>query len=183
MDLPSTAEASADTFLIAVLPDTNSGAATAFYCQLLEGFTRKSLIAFDLSAFASDWVASECLMYVRTFSVTNAGLVNLYNMLVSWAELEATWNDRLTATPWDAPGLTADVDYDSTVLDSVNITNAPAWFTFDITALFNSWLSGSVSNLGILLQCPDLPTYVVFYSRNHSTPSNRPYLSITWAEI
>ena len=183
MNLPSTAECTADTHIIKIIPDTNDGAINYVNVQLITGYERRVLFIFDLSEFESDWVADSVVCRLYCSATTNVGPVECYTVLKSWAELEATWNSRLTGTAWGAPGLQADVDYDSTELDSQNVDTAYAWYEWDITDTFNAWVDGSLANNGLFFKTVALPCYVYFRSIQYAVTSNHPYLSITWAEI
>ena len=58
----------------------------------------------------------------------------LHPMLVSWAEMQSTWNERLPGLPWAAPGArAAGADHAVAADAEAEVGDAPDWLSFDVT--------------------------------------------------
>jgi len=112
-------------------------------------------------------------------------------MLVSWTEAQADSLKRLTSVNWAAPrgkigGTTPDANasYESALL-IVEDEALPVWKSWDLTALTQKWVSGTVANYGVILWATNENTsgYVLrFYSSEATNTSDRPYLEVIWSQ-
>jgi hypothetical protein len=167
-------------YIESLTPDDNNSTDRWWYVLLLStGTTVHSLFAIDLSDYPIGSICSSAILSVKTQSVTIAGTVDLHNVLVSWVGSEVTYNNRNSSTTWSTPGMLADTDYDSTIIDSKSITTAGTWYNFDITSWVNAVLAGTISNYGLVFRALSADTNLRFMSCNY-TLSVYPYVTITW---
>lgn len=183
MNLPGAADCLGDNFINEGNPNSNYGSSTVLRNAIAAGDVCRDVLTFDLSDFESDWIAQEVLLYAYCSSKTTNGYLDAHQMLVTWSELQSTWNEASTGVNWSSAGMASGTDYAAAVLDSTLVDTASAWFTWDITALFNAWVAGTKTNYGVCLIPITDPCEMLFQSRDSATPSLRPYLDITWREI
>jgi hypothetical protein len=90
-------------------------------------------------------------------------------VLVPWDPTDVTWNeaDADLDIGWGTPGLLAGTDYDATVAANGVVQGTTT--VFDLTAVVQGWLDGSIPNYGLLFPTttsggsPEtLPSYVVW---------------------
>lgn len=62
---------------------------------------------------------------------------NMRNLLVSYTQPTATWNNRAIATPWDSAGAESDLDRDPAILGSMTNSGSNGYKTFDIPNAVN----------------------------------------------
>jgi hypothetical protein len=91
--------------------------------------------------------------------------VNVYRVTDPWGEGTVTWNNFGGA-------------YDATIMGSFT-ADAVDWRSVDLTSLVASWLNGTYTDYGILID-QDIVTYprAIYHSREAST--NNPYLEISY---
>lgn len=75
------------------------------------------------------------------------------------------------------------------VLDSAIVGVEPNWYSFELTDLANSWLTGALPNYGVLFKTYEFPSNgddrmngtKQFRSSEYSVVEERPYLSVTYS--
>jgi hypothetical protein len=99
------------------------------------------------------------------FNVTSASgkEVTLHRITYSWQEMMVTWNNFGGS-------------YDATAENSFT-PSGMGWYSANVTGLINSWIDGTYSNYGILLNETSLDTLQTFSSKEEG---NSPYLKIWW---
>lgn len=147
---------------------------------------RRSILNFNLGPFpgvADDITAAKLALYVN--GVTTPGELVQFERCTKpdgWAEDEATWNDRLTATPWDAGG------GDKTEVDRVTTSVPDAFGFMDIPgflALTKDAIEERDSILSIIAKMDDEADAgdsrrLRFNSRDSTNEPHRPTLTITY---
>jgi RHS repeat-associated protein len=116
-------------------------------------------------------------------------------MLVSWDEAQATKDNRLSGTAWNAtygkiggavpPADDANGQFESTTLFwQSELSELPKWKSWDLTALTQKWLNSPTSNYGVILWATneDVAGYTMrFHSSEASNSSDRPYLEVVYS--
>ena len=183
-----------DTYLRAGgFADSNYGSSNALTAYYGVGSTNYvPLIKFpDLESLGLDDAVFSTLqlswwMYDENSSTQT--IFNFYPILVEWAELQATYNNRLTTggdVPWDTPGCKGvDTDYLDQSMGSVTYSPTETENEFkDIDldeALFRQWMSGVLENWGLVVH-GDVSGYYYHRSSNYTTDeTQRPKLTILY---
>ena len=181
-----------DTYIRVNTPTTNYGSQASIVFGGSTPNVYRSLLKFiDLSNFQSDpdlvgFQISEAqlIVTVATDSSSNARTVELFAVSVPWDDLQATWNNRLTGTAWNTPGLGAGTDYDSTVLASVSFSaselpGVAKAFIFNAAgiAVLQAIIDGTRTDYGFFMksQTEVLDVYSL-YSADSGTPDYAPIL-------
>jgi hypothetical protein len=102
--------------------------------------------------------------------------VNVYRIKAAnagWLEDQATWNDRITSTPWNGgPGLGNPGDgYDAAPLSTFSYTGASTVSINVPQATVNDWIANPSDNAGIILIMQALDgteRFMRFYQNNDS---------------
>jgi hypothetical protein len=155
-------------------PDTNYGNATTIRVAWATGHHWNAFLYVDLSAYAGRSCFSARVWVYNDGALDDVDVL-IYRVLAQWAENQVTWNNRLTGVPWTTPG----GDFASTPEDTVHVT-ALGWYSFDVTALVNAWLAGTLPNYGVVFHIPVPNSSLVdFWSDDWSVePEKRPYLEL-----
>lgn len=130
---------------------------------------KRTIIKFNTagSGIPSSATVRNAQMKMYYYSASNGGSgswvdrwVQAHQILVSWNETQATKDNRLTGTAWNAtygkiggavpPADDANESYESTLL-IVEDEALPVWKSWDLTALTQKWVSGAVANYGVIL--------------------------------
>ena len=116
-----------------------------------------------------------------------------HQILVNWAEAQATSINRLTGTAWNVAhvGLN-DIDakssYESTLFFYlVGGQQVYGWKSWDLSSLTQKWVSGTATNYGVVLWATNETTDgkdLRFYSSEAVAPNdvNRPYLEVIYSQ-
>jgi hypothetical protein len=98
----------------------------------------KAAIQFDLAGIPYD--PEEITLATLEFyasTADGAGDVSLYPILAEWGETAVTFNTFPT--------------YSATATDTVSITTAGQWYSFDVTDAVQDWHSGAIPNFGFAI--------------------------------
>ncbi len=168
-----------DTWLDRANQNTNHGADTT---MVLDGRNPQSrpILRFDLSSVPAGAVIDDAILNLYEVSGVGAPFVaSVYGVTVPWSEMQATWNDRLTATPWGASG----GDWDPHVIAQITIDNTVGWRSWNVTQLVDLWYRGRLVNNGMILNGPSTGSDAdkTFYSSDYNVdPTRRPRLDIRY---
>lgn len=180
VNMPTTFSCIADTFLYSQDPSTPYGTVDYLPIADHETWWDHGLLKFDVSECSPSWTASECLLYLYFYYLTYSATVQVYQVLRDWSETQACWLYYQGSSLWDVPGCGPPFDRTNTVIDSQLVDSVPAWYAFDITSIFNSWIHGTDPNAGLFLNTSNFTQHVACRTREYTTPSLRPYLQVTW---
>ena len=103
-------ESIGDTYISSLSADSNFGTATGVKVGTSGGGIRqRGLLTFDVAAAvpAGSLIQSVQLKINVEQAPSDDPVISnfgLFRLLRPWAEMEATWNNRLSNTPWAAPG-------------------------------------------------------------------------------
>ena len=161
----------------------------------LDGQTTKPriLMDFDLSSIPSDAFITAATLKLYCSSSGNWERVGVLRVTKDWTEGTGgsvssggglkpadgvTWNTFDGIQPWATAGADLDLikNYDTVSFDKGEI----GWKNWDITELADGWLKGP--NYGLMLVSTASGSYygIELYSREHSDPSLRPRLEVTY---
>jgi RHS repeat-associated protein len=178
----------ADTYMARWGATNNYGGSTTllvrYHTSNQEEFS--SLVRFDLSGIpANVTVQSAVLTLTVTESPSTWLDVDIFKMLRSWTETQATWNSAASGVAWTQPGANGSGDRESTRRASMQVNAAVGGTaTVDLTGLVQEWVSNPAGNQGLLLR-PNLTTNTSilqyrFASRDNATATSRPTLVVTY---
>jgi hypothetical protein len=149
------------------------------------------LIHFNLEEIPpnSAVISAELSLYNETPSSSSgakdfARRINLFRVLKSWNENEATGDNASVGKPWAERGMQAGGDYDGKLETLVDVINE-GWYKWDITALAQAWVHGDYPNYGIVLRDAtgyedDHVDWRTFLSSQHTDVGKRPMLKVTY---
>lgn len=104
---------------------------------------------------------------VDVYKATGAYSFTVYRLTEAWAEMQVTWNDRLTSTAWSSGGGTCDFTSGVTVSGTIPLVHPPDYFIdIDVTDIVQDWEDGTPA-YGFVVIPDNEPssTYYQFYSR------------------
>ncbi|MDH3281030.1 MAG: DNRLRE domain-containing protein, partial [Gammaproteobacteria bacterium] len=174
-----------DTYISENSPNSNFGSAGVLVADGNDpGGSQQdlsSLMAWDVSAVPSDATVQSASI---TINATNSGGVyRLFEALRPWMENEATWNAYASGLGWQLPGAEGAGDRGSVVLGDIS-TSGTGIHTVDLNpdgvAVVQGWVDGTIPNRGLVLADSSSTNGLDFTSREGSTPSSRPMLSIDY---
>lgn len=163
-----------DSYLQSASPNRNNGSRTFMDLNNV----RDGVVKFDISAIpAGSTITSATLTLVAT-SVGSASAIKNYGahrILAAWDEGAVTWN---------TPGSIAGTHFASSPTDMVPVSGVGS-YSWDVTADVAAFADGSAANEGwrIIWDSNSNGTnrQVDFGTKENTTPSNRPVLSVTYA--
>jgi disaggregatase-related protein/TGF-beta propeptide/pectate lyase-like protein len=172
-----------DTWINVYDPNLNFNSETKLNVQGTEDI--KALVRFDLSSIPPGTPISSATLSLYNYAhaaSAEGGTLSVYPVSKVWVESQATWNRSTTANAWAAPGMLAGTDYATSPVTSITIdTAAGVWRTFDVTALVQSWVNGTLPNDGFVVRSPTRGVKPLFYSSGYaSDPALRPKLTIQY---
>jgi hypothetical protein len=182
----STYTASADARILANAPTTNYGAAVTLGADGDEpagsGKDEYGLVKWNLSDIApGSKVGSASVALTVTDSSTQA--YQAYALKRPWSESEVTWNSYAAGKPWEVAGAQGSLDREATAAG--NLAPSPTGErTFVLpTALVQRWVDDPATNHGIIFASVTNTDGFDFYSRESSTQSQRPRLTVNFEGV
>jgi hypothetical protein len=145
---------SSDAFVNSGSPGTNYGDKITLDVQS----ARTSLVAFDLSELPTGPTVARATLRLYVDSVNAAGVFNVVAATSPWSEAAVTFSTRPTL------GATAAGPV------AVAATSVNDFVLIDVTALAQSWLSGSVANSGVALVLSGASGKFSFQSKEGAHP-------------
>lgn len=152
-------------------------------------YVYRGLIKFDLSSIPSNATVSAATLSLYYYAGTDgvANTIKLYRQLKDWSEYYACWTYYKNATAWTTEGGFDSNDCEQSEIGSTGeISDVNyGWKNISLTASkVQEWISGTLTNNGLLLKATDESTdYCVkqFYSSDYTTDTSlRPKLSVTY---
>ncbi|MBS0198234.1 MAG: DNRLRE domain-containing protein [Planctomycetes bacterium] len=156
-----------DNFLYNNGPTTNFGPNGIYYYDNRGSALDKArpIIRFDLATLpeCSTITSVQYQLWLVDYTfidMANGGAVvpwpfSIYPMRVDWSENGSNWLERMPGVPWSTPGMAAGVDYDATAVSTLVVsTPGNRYISWDITSLYNDWVSGARPNYGFHLHGP-----------------------------
>ncbi|MEM4724563.1 MAG: DNRLRE domain-containing protein, partial [Candidatus Hadarchaeum sp.] len=173
-------QGSEDTYLYQYDPNRN-------YCTLdvlRLGYKQQfaAILHFDLSAVPSDALITKATLQVYATAWGGADLnIGAYAITRSVALCQATWNQAQVGNPWGLPGGNDTSSDRRAVAESMLTTSGvKKWYSFDLTALVQGWVNGSIANHGVMLRAAYSTSSFQFASAQNGDASLRPKLVVTY---
>ncbi len=171
---------SEDTYIDQANPDKN-------FCgehQTLVGSDQSfhSLVYFDLTSIPSNAIVTRATLQLYATSRSGWDVRVQGHYIKHEVELcEATWNQARDGEPWGEPGCN-DTGSDRATDPECAVTTSGSrkWYNFDLTDLVRQWVSGAMSNNGLLLRAPLSGGSVSFASTQNPEINLRPKLVIAF---
>lgn len=175
--------AEADTTLDQYQSGVNFGANPLL--QLVEDSRQEILLRFDLSEIPRDAVITSAQMYLYFGERSAVDTINaaLYAVNRHWVENEATWGQATVGQNWSAGGANGVPGDRRGEPAATTLLTDLGWASWDITALVQEWVSGTLSNEGILIRGElGVHPYVRYsaYAREYVDAGKRPYLRVSY---
>jgi hypothetical protein len=171
-----------DSYLNQWEPKTNYGHQGAM--SFRTGGVKRPIIAFDLASVPDGATVLDARLELYTShykSHSQDMTVSVYGVKRAWREMETTWNVARTDVSWGQPGADDTVaDRDATPADSKLVSTTSTWYSFDITALAQAWVSGMWPNEGVVLEATGNTVEMSFWASEYSVPNLRPRLVLRY---
>ena len=177
-----------DVFLKEDAANNNYGVSSDLWVESSgSGAGDNGLLQFNLNGIPKDArITSATLELFQNWTGTPGGTVGVYRVSRDWVEgaldgasgTGATWSEAEPGTNWTMSG----GDFDVTPVDTADINpGTTGYYTWNVKALTQGWVSGIYPNQGLILTAASAGTLVGFRSSDHSTELERPKLTITYA--
>lgn len=169
-----------DTYLNMSLADGNYCSVDMFrigYKQQCAGIVR-----FDLSSIPTGATVTRARLqlYARAWSGADI-TVGAYYITRTVTLCQATWNQAQTGNAWSQSGANDPVsDRRPGAESTVTTAGVSQWYSWDLTAVAQGWVNGSLANNGVLLRAAYSLNAVYFASAEQATSALRPKLIITY---
>lgn len=155
----------------------NHGTADTLHTKPNTSDLSRAFIQFDLSSIPTGSTINCAMLRVYERDSNNNQTIHLHRVTKSWNELEATWLNRKTGTPWT----TAGGDYDPTEIASFAANVNGAYQDIDVTSLVQYWVDNPGSNFGTMLRSTTTGSTVVIQFDSREA-SNHPQLIIDYGK-
>jgi hypothetical protein len=174
---------SEDTYIHQYDPDKNHCAVDQFrvgYDQTYFG-----LVRFDVASIPFNAIVTQAKLHLYATGWGGADItMNAHCVKRPVSFCEATWNRARAGQPWGQPGCNdPEADRCTDAAATVTSSGIRKWYQFDLTALVQGWVSGSVANNGVVLRSPGSTSSLWFASAENADPSLRPKLVITYRPV
>jgi hypothetical protein len=163
-------------------PTRREGSLDAANLRLAKG-QQSVLVRFDLSPLPAgiQIVSANLSLWCYYAQFSTPTLIEAYQVLRSWTDAEATWNEWRSGEAWAEPGCNGGgVDRTTVPVTTRNLSTAERWYAFDITSAVRQWASGSVPNYGLLLLASSVSNRHALRSSDWWDLSLRPKLEIQY---
>ncbi len=171
-----------DTHIYQYAPDAN-------YCgahQLRVGYKQQyaALLRLDLSAIPPNATVTQASLQLYATGWSGANItVSAYAMAREFSACQATWNQAQSGNPWGQPGCNdTATDRRASPESSFTTHGSNKWYDLDLTTAVQDWVSGGLTNKGLLLRGSLSLSKASFYfaSAQHGTIHFHPKLIITY---
>jgi hypothetical protein len=163
-----------DSMVVNQLPDTNYVDNLYFSLgNLSASVFLRGYLQFDISSIPNDAVIikSDLKLYQYQTIGTEGFMIGLHQVTENWEENVITWNNQPKYEP--SPESTSTIT-----------VGATTWLSWDITALLQGWVDGSIVNYGVVLKDTDESlgdTFIRCYTSDYTAnPNQCPKLEITY---
>ena len=146
------------------------------------------VLRFDVTSIPAQaqLTSARLELYLAESGSANSDMrAEVYRLLRGWNETTATWNRPATGQTWAQAGAQGvGADYNATLVAATNVQATGRWYSFDVTAAVQAWLTNPSSNYGLLLQAnaaTNTPNFEErFASREATDATKRPKLTIDY---
>lgn len=148
----------------------------------------KTILKFDLSTIPVNTIASQASLNLYVSSKAQImEQVRITGVLQNYVPTECSYDNYAVGSAWSTPGAEdrgVDIENTDTLIFHINSVVENEWNQFDITAMVNRWLDGSLTNNGLIIWHELVPTGSVTREINFwgvdRTVSERPLLNIIY---
>jgi glucose/arabinose dehydrogenase len=141
------------------------------------GKDKSALIKWDLSEIAPGTKVNSATVTL-TVEESSPETFEAYKLKQPWTEAAATWTNYATGKPWQVGGAKGSLDREATASGSITPSSLGAQtFTLD-AAVIQDWVDNPANNQGIIILDEINPNGFDFYTRNSTTVSQRPQLTL-----
>jgi hypothetical protein len=140
------------------------------------------LLAWDLSQVPAGSVVESVTIQLNITN-TSSQTYELYAMLRQWDENAATWNQAMNGSAWAVAGAQGTGDHGTTAIGSISPTDKGLYqlsLNAAGIAAVQAWIDNPNSNFGLIIQDYSNSSGADFTTRETSTVSERPRLTITY---
>ncbi len=170
---------SRDTFISAWEPTTNYGLDHRIKIRANDVY--RGMLHFNTAAIPTNSTVQSARLYLYLdwyeHQADRVAPVNVYKVNSDWTEMGATWNLRMPGSPWSIAGCQGSTDRSLTAVATTNVLDPSKWYSWDITALVQDWVSNPAGNRGMIL-ITTANRELRFHSKEAAT--NHPYLRIDY---
>ena len=169
-----------DAYIWEAQKTTNKGTDDETWVSRTSNNASLSLLKFNMGAIPARSKILSATLSLHNRSGNNSNVpVTAHRITNPWNEDFVTWNNRDSGTPWDKAG----GDIDPTVFANTSV-GPTRWvrYEWEITSLVQGWTDGAYANYGVALATAMASSVGErFDTSDHSDPTRRPKLTITYA--
>jgi len=171
-----------DTKIRSTNTNTNYGSSTNLEVDGSPDYA--TLLKWNLSSIPAGKIVTAVSITVNITNVSSQ-LYEIYALRRAWSESSATWNQASSGVNWGTAGANSTTsDRESTVLGAMS-SSSTGLRTFSLNssgiAKVQSWIDNPSSNHGfVIMDYVNNSDGLDFSSRETSTVSNRPKITITY---
>ena len=142
-----------------------------------------SLLKWDLTQIPAGAVVTAASVTLTVFN-GSGNTYSFYELLRDWQEDEVSWLQYSAGSPWESAGARGSSDVANTILATAPAPQSGT-LVLDVNSegieVIQGWIEQPTTNRGFLLQNYDgASDGFDFYSREYSTPLERPKLTLTY---
>jgi hypothetical protein len=139
----------------------------------------RGVVRFDLSSIPAGAILDSAVLQMNLESIGSgtSGTAALHRITAEWQELQASWKNRISSTPWSTDG----GDYDPLSEDTTAIDPAGGPVTWDVTGLAAAWRDSTYPNYGVIMLVSDGINNANFSSSDIATAALRPKLTLNYS--
>jgi hypothetical protein len=141
------------------------------------------LVRFDLSSLPPGVQVVSANLQLWSYYADNSTptLVEAYQVLRAWTDIEATWIESQSGQPWVGPGCSSGgLDRTTVPLDTRTLSTVNRWYSFDVTGAVRQWTNGWMPNHGLLLLASSVSNHHALRSSDWLDVDQRPKLEIVY---
>jgi hypothetical protein len=130
-----------------------------------------TIVRASLQLYATGWGGGN--MAIGAYAITRTTTLS-----------QVTWNNAQVGKPWGEAGCNnTSTDRRASAESSVTTSGTYKWYTFDLTALVQGWVNGTVPNNGVLMRASYSAGTFAFASNEYSDYRLRPRLVLTYHSV
>ena len=171
----------ADTYLYEWVPTGNYGNEGRMFVRAAD--VQEALMKFDLSALPAGAIIKKAELQLYAYAQTNPGpmKVGAFQVLRPWSETQTNWTKASSTSMWETPGAKGALDVAATPGSELELSNAGAWYTFDLKSIAQNWANGDANN-GVMIKYTDGDVMVsyTFASSTYFYSNLRPVITIQY---
>jgi hypothetical protein len=173
---------SRDTYISAWDVNANYGMHNRLQVRMND--TYRALLHFNTAAIPTNSTvqSARLFLYLDAYEHQSDRVapVSVFKVNGDWTEMGATWNLRMPGSPWSVAGCQGSADRSLTAAATTNVTAPSNWYSWDVTALAQDWVSSPAGNRGMIL-ITTANRELRFYSKDATDARYHPYLRIDYS--